>query len=251
MNSVKTMQAHFLKKIIFTVICLILSKINFAQALSDTYLVQADSLFAQKNYTQALIIYENIMLQEGKISPAMLLKMAFVTESLGDYAKTLYYLNLYYQQRPSQQVALKMNEVATRHNLRGYDYSDWDFFLIFYQRYYLYLVVVLLMLSVWMMGGMIRKKIRGNFVAARHGLALIFFLSAILVIFNLQLNNRKVIVAEDYSYLMNAPSAGSQLVRVIRKGHRMDVRGEADIWLQTEWGRENAYIRKQHVWLIE
>jgi tetratricopeptide (TPR) repeat protein len=227
------------------------SILSFSQTSSIPSITTADSLFEQKNYTQALVAYESILEKTGELSPAMLLKMAFVSESLGDYSKSLYYLNLYYQRRPSQQVALKMSDIASRYNLSGYDYGDWDFFLIFYQRYYMWVVTALALLAFWMMGGMIRKKIRGSFIAGRHGMALLFFLSVILIVFNLQLNSRKAIVAEDYSYLMNAPSAGAKLVRVVRKGHRMNVRSETDIWLQTEWAGKKAYIRKQNVWMVE
>ncbi len=245
------MQANIIKKIIFYSIGLSISTINLIYGQSTKGIAQADSLFAQKNYTQALVNYESVLQHRGEVSPAMLLKMAFVTESLSDYSKSLYYLNLYYQRRPSQQVALKMNEIASRHNLHGYQYSDWDFFLLFYQRYYVWIIAVLALLSFWMMAGMIRKKIRGTFIAGRHGMALFLFLSAILIVFNLQLNRHKAIVMEDYSYLMNAPSAGAKLVRVVRKGHRINIRGKADIWLQTEWAGNTAYIRKQNVWLIE
>ncbi len=251
MNSKKTMQAQSIKKIIISFIFLTMNPLCFAQNSASTAIVAADSLFAQKNYTQALDFYEHILTRTGEVSPAMLLKMAFVSESLGDYAKSLYYLNLYYQRRPSQQVALKMNEIASRNNLSGYDYGDWDLFLIFYQQYYIWVTVGLTVLAFWMIGGMIRKKIRGSFVAGRHGMALVFFLGCILAMLNLQLNSRKAIVSEDYSYLMNAPSAGAKLVRVVRKGHRMDIRNEADIWLQTEWAGKRAYIRKQNVWLIQ
>ncbi len=245
------MQAQPTKKIIFSTISLMVSILSFSQTSSIPSITTADSLFEQKNYTQALVAYESILEKTGELSPAMLLKMAFVSESLGDYSKSLYYLNLYYQRRPSQQVALKMSDIASRYNLSGYDYGDWDFFLIFYQRYYMWVVTALALLAFWMMGGMIRKKIRGSFIAGRHGMALLFFLSVILIVFNLQLNSRKAIVAEDYSYLMNAPSAGAKLVRVVRKGHRMNVRSETDIWLQTEWAGKKAYIRKQNVWMVE
>ncbi|MDJ1485655.1 hypothetical protein QNI16_34520 [Cytophagaceae bacterium YF14B1] len=251
MNSINTMQASLTKKTTFICIALSISQIFFQKAFAVSSIQEGDSLFAKRNYTQALAVYEDIMQRQQEVSSAMLLKMAFITESLGDYTRSLHYLNLYYQQHPSQQAAIKMNEIAMRNNLIGYDYSDWDFFMIFYQRYYLFVVLGLSLLSLWMLAGMIRKKIRGTFVAGRHGLALIFFLGAILAIFNLQFNNRKAIVSEDYSYMMNAPSAGARLVRVIRKGHRVDVQGEQDIWIRTEWAGKPAFIRKQNVWMIE
>ncbi len=223
----------------------------WAQPAALSPVQYADSLFARKEYTQALEIYENSTGKKGVASPAMLLKMAFVKESLGDYTQSLYYLNLYQRQNPRQQIALKMNELAAKHNLRGYDYNDWDFFLIFYRRYYPLAVLALVGLGGWLLAGMIRKKLRGKFVSGRHGMALFIFMLGILVALNLQFNDRQAIVAQDYSYLMDAPSAGANLVRIVRKGHRLPVRGEQDIWLRTGWLGRTAYVRKQNVWMVE
>ncbi|MCU0352875.1 MAG: SH3 domain-containing protein [Cytophagales bacterium] len=206
-------------------------------------------MFAKHDYTESLAAYE-ATLHQGMSSPMMLLRMAFITEGLGDYAKTLCYLSLYQQQRPSPQVALKMNELATRHNLRGYEYDDWDFFLTYYQRYYIYMVAAFAVLALWMLGGMIRKKMRGNFVAGRHGLALSFFLGFMLLLFNVSLSDRKAVVTEDYTYFMDAPSAGSKVMRVVRKGHRVRITGEEDIWLRTNWEGKTAYVRRQNVWPV-
>lgn len=245
------MQAGVLKKILCATLILAGGLRVPAQPLDLPLVQRADSLFALKNYTQALAVYENSAVNHGLASPAMLLKMAFVKESLGDYTQSLYYLNLYQRQIPRQQIALKMNELAAKHNLRGYDYNDWDFFLIFYQRYYPLAVVVLVLLGGWLLSGMIRKKLRGAFVSGRHGMALFVFLLGILVALNLQFNDRQAIVAQDYAYLMDAPSAGAGLVRIVGKGHRLRVGGGQDIWLRTNWMGKTAYIRKHNVWMVE
>ncbi len=245
------MQAGILKKILSTAFILMVVAGVLAQNAALSPVQRADSLFVRKDYTQALAVYENSIGKNGVASPAMLLKMAFVKESLGDYTQSLYYLNLYQRQNPRQQIALKMSELAAKHTLRGYEYNDWDFFLIFYQRYYPLAVIALAGLGCWLLAGMIRRKLRGKFVSGRHGMALFVFLLGILVALNLQFNDRQAIVARDYSYLMDAPSAGANLVRIVRKGHRLPIRGEHDIWLRTGWLGKTAYVRKQNVWLVE
>ena len=243
------MQASIPKKTTFFVVCFFCLCVGRTQAPVAEPLTTADSLFAKRDYTESLVAYE-VTLQRGLSSPMMLLRMAFIAESLGDYAKTLCYLSLYQQQRPSSQVALKMNELAARHNLHGYEYDDWDFFLTYYQRYYTYMVATFAVLALWMLGSMMRKKMRSNFVAGRHGLALFFFLGFMLLLFNVSLSDRKAVVTEDYTYLMDAPSAGAKVVRVVRKGHRVRITGEEDIWLRTNWAGKTAYVRRQNVWVV-
>ncbi|MGB3465691.1 MAG: hypothetical protein WBA74_10490, partial [Cyclobacteriaceae bacterium] len=53
-------------------------------------LTTADSLFQAKKYTESFELYEQIIVEDMAYSPAMLLKMAFIKEGLGDYSNALY-----------------------------------------------------------------------------------------------------------------------------------------------------------------
>lgn len=216
-------------------------------------LIQADTLFNRKQYTESLQVYEQIIEQTGQITPGMLLRMAFIQEGLGDYTKALYYLNLYYVQVPRPSVAMKMAELAERHNLSGYQFSDIDFFFIWYDRYYTYLIAAILLISLWLLIAVTRKKIKGRFVPMRHGAGLLLILLLNVGILNLRFNDTKAIIAQDSAYLMSAPSAGAKLVRIVRKGNRLDVYGRQgqDIWLKTEWNGQPAYVRQYSVLLVQ
>jgi tetratricopeptide (TPR) repeat protein len=108
---------------------------------AEALLHQADTLFRARRYTESLRTYEQILQGSGQATPAMLLRMAFIEEGLGRYTEALYYLNLYYRRQPRQAVAVKMEDMAARYNLAGYQFSDLDFFFIWYDRYYDYLMV--------------------------------------------------------------------------------------------------------------
>ena len=88
----------------------------------------ADSLFKVKQYTQSLKIYEEV-LASRQYSPSMLLKMAYIHEGLGNVSQGLYYLNLYYQATGDHQTLLKMQELAVKNRLEGYENPESDQFL--------------------------------------------------------------------------------------------------------------------------
>ncbi|MES2733380.1 MAG: SH3 domain-containing protein [Bacteroidota bacterium] len=244
------MQSLVLKNIYISLLLIGFScQIAYCQA-GEYSMTKADSLFAQKKYTEALPIYESVFTQTGKFSPAMLLKMAFIQEGSGNYTKALYYLNLYYNQKPNEIVLKKMDELASKNQLNGYQYDDINFILIFYERYFLYIAVALIAFGTFVFSVIVIKKLRKEDIPVRHGFGFMVYLAGAFVFLNLSGNKSKAIVQRDNTYLMSAPSAGAKLVKVIQKGHRLEVLDKKDIWLEVKWEDKKAFVREQNAWLV-
>jgi len=86
------------KNIILIKLIVLLTFTNVLAQENEKDIELADSLFNQQKYTQSFEIYNRILKTDNLTSPAMLLKMAYIKEGLGDYSNALYYLNLYYLQ---------------------------------------------------------------------------------------------------------------------------------------------------------
>lgn len=243
------MQTNLTKKMLLLVPFLLWSGSMLGQT-AEALLHQADTLFRARRYPESLGKYEQILHGSGQATPAMLLRMAFIEEGLGQYTQALYYLNLYYRRHPRQAVAIKMEDIAARHNLSGYQFSDLDFFFIWYDRYYDYLMAGLLLLSFLLLAVAARKKRMGRFVLIRHGVGLILILLLNVVVLNLHSGAGQAIVHHDGAYLMNAPSAGARLVHIVPKGNRLAISGRQDIWLKTEWNGRTAYVRQHQVLVV-
>ena len=243
------MQTNLTKKMLLLVPFLLWSGSMLGQT-AEALLHQADTLFRSRRYPESLGKYEQILHGSGQATPAMLLRMAFIEEGLGQYTEALYYLNLYYRRHPRQAVAIKMEDIAARHNLSGYQFSDLDFFFIWYDRYYDYLMAGLLLLSFLLLALAARKKRMGRFVLIRHGMGLLLVLLLNVALLNLRSGAGQAIVHHDGAYLMNAPSAGARLVHIVPKGNRLAIRGRQDIWLKTEWNGRPAYVRQHQVLLV-
>src|ERR1041385_2293304 len=91
----KIYQKQVLKIVVATVAFLAIYSNSFSQVF-EYRLKMADSLYLKKQYTQSLELYREIFDQHS-YSPAMLLKMAYIEEGLGQNPMALYYINLYYE----------------------------------------------------------------------------------------------------------------------------------------------------------
>jgi hypothetical protein len=210
-------------------------------------LARADSLFARKKFTQSFEIYQQLLHKEGKVSSAMLLKMAFIREGLGDYPNALYYLNLYYLQTHNKRALRKMEDIAKKYDLTGYQYTDFEFFLNIFYRYYFSIVLVLSSLLLLLLSYMIYKKRR---LRERPGWSLFYSILTLMILFyivNFGKTYHKGIIIRPDTYLMDGPSAGSRLIAIADPGHRLTIKGREDVWVKVEWENKDAYIRENNL----
>ena len=244
------MQNVIIKKVLFFVLFFFpFNDLLYAQKYYEQ-MQQADLLFEKQAYTEALLLYEQVLAQSGQASPAMLLKMAYIEEGLQNYTKALYYFNLYYAYKPNQQVIEKMKEIAVQHNLKGYEFKDADFFIVLYEQYYKYILLALLSLCCITLLSMIFKIIKREYLPSRHLVGFLLFLIIVFLFLNIRKNVPRAIIAQDNVYLMDAPSAGAKLITIMNKGHRLEVQDKQDIWLQVKFSNQKAFVRKQNVLLI-
>jgi len=140
------LQSLKFKIILLYAVAVVAYKVEAFAAKNDQKLANADSLFALQKYTQSYQLYDSIY-SAGFVSPSMLMKMAFIQEGLGDYTMALYYLNDYYTITSNELVLEKMENLAEKHSLMGYDYSDTDYFISVYHEYYDQLLIALIAVS--------------------------------------------------------------------------------------------------------
>ncbi|WP_227006323.1 SH3 domain-containing protein [Rufibacter latericius] len=217
---------------------------------SNAALTQADSLFNQHRYTQALRIYEQLLSQKRIYSPQMLLKMAYIHEGLQQYTQSMHYLQLYYSKHPSRSVLRKMEEVGLQQHLSGYEYTDWNFFKTQFYKYYVQILELLLVGAVicvtlllvnWSKKKPISPEAKGGFVLY---LAFLFYFANFLSL------DQQGIIRYSNVPIMTAPSAGAGLVATVSLGHKVNILGEQDIWYRIEWENQTAYIRKNNLLLL-
>jgi hypothetical protein len=211
----------------------------------NSELSSADSLFNNQKYTEAFEKYENIF-NAGIASPAMLTRMAFIQEGLGNYSNALYFLNLYYLQSSDRDALNKMREIAEEHQLSGYEYSDFKFFENFVRKYQKEILLGLMAFSLFLVGYSYRKIKKEERPMISIGVQTLTLL-IILAINNQLFVQTKGIIKQDQSLLMSGPSAASEPLELIGQGNKVIILESNELWSKIEWQDEEAYIRNKNI----
>ena len=204
----------------------------------------ADSLFRSKQYTQSLEQYQSL-LNEKKYSPAMLLKMAYIQEGLGKIGQTLYYLKLYHLASDDEQALHKMEELAGKFRLSGYDANDAGRLKQWIDKKMLLIQVglagILLLLSYAIVNR--RRREQKPWLAA----GLVILLSASILYLNNFYSSKSVIVNSDRTYLMEGPSSGAPVAGILAEGNQLQLLDHSDVWLKVKWMDKIVYVKNNSV----
>ena len=218
-----------------------------AQSRNSTALQQADSLYELHQYTESFRLYEQLFYEEQQASPAMLLKMAFIQEGLGEYSESLYYLNEYYLNTSDESAIEKMRELSTQYQLRGYDYSDSDLFYNLLRKYQYVIIYGLCAILLGVLAYMAFGKREHAEKPYGAGVAFVLAIALLFYVTNYSVRPTLAIIMDDHTPIMSGPSPGSDVVYISEKGHRVKIEGRKDIWTKIEWNGETAYIRENNL----
>lgn len=214
---------------------------------AKTELNLADSLFQANKYTQSFELYDKILQTQHFYSPAMLLKMAFIKEGLSDYTQALYYLNLYYQSSSHKRVLKKMEKLAEAHKLSGYDYDDIEYFQFVYKKNKWHIVGTLVAIAMALLIWAIIKKGKENFNYKPFGITVAVLLILAVFLLNFSPQMEKGIISASVTHVMDGPSPGAHVVDIISKGHRVDIQGHDDVWVEITWNDKKAFVNQNNL----
>ncbi|MCH7399607.1 hypothetical protein MM236_16530 [Belliella sp. DSM 107340] len=235
-------KANFLTK--FSIILAVFIQSFNCQA--NTFdLQRADSLFNTNNYQEAMVYYENMLENDQVFSPAMLLKMAFISEGKGDFSKASFYLAKYYDINPNPRVITKIKTLTEQPNLVGYEISDGDRFFKFLsdlQQEITGIFAALLLISIITLLFFKEKANKPKYYIPT--LMLIFFA---FIANNFLKEPSTGIVTGSPTIIMNKPTAGGKLIKNVDPGHRVIIKSSKDIWYEIEWGNQKAFVKKESI----
>lgn len=231
----------FLTKLLLFVF--ILLQCTHSQA-NNLELFRADSLFDQRSFQEAMVIYKQNY-QQGIYSPAMLLKMAFVAEGMKDNESASLYLGKYYDINPDPQIINKIKSLTNQTMLEGYEVSDAERFLLYLSEHERLIILtltglVLVSLLLVMLSVYRQKK------------EAVYWPSLLLVVLVFLANNflspsRSGLITHSPTLILSAPSGAGDLIQRVEPGHRVKIRSTDDIWYEIEWKGEKAYVKQENV----
>ncbi|NJL13234.1 MAG: hypothetical protein HC913_09695 [Microscillaceae bacterium] len=222
----------------------------WAQSSPQAQLQEGDRAFAQKKYRQAQQIYQQVLEKNNLSSAQVLLRLAYINEVQEQYPETLYYLSLYYRQKPHPQVLKHLEALALQAKLKGYETNEWELALAYYYQYQERLIWGLSTLGALGFVILLYFRGRGFPVSSWLGWGLVLFLLAgfVLTIFSKQAP--EVIIGQNQTYLMDAPTAAAQVVGILDKGHKLPIVGQEDVWYRLQWEDRAVFVHRANLKLI-
>lgn len=244
------MQAQLKKKMfLWLFAALILPKYE-AFSSDRNELKRADSLFAMARYAEASTLYKKNFGNDEKNNQSLILKLAFLSEKSNDYTDCLYYLSKLALINPSRKLFEKMDKLASEQNLKGYEFDDYNYFIIFYRRYGDYIPILLLTLGAYIVLIMVMKVRRKEPILRIHKISIIFYLGALLGLLNIPSLYKTCIIVNENTFLRDEPSSASQVVEKIGSGHKLIIVGSVDQWDRVIWDNKIVYVRQSDLWNI-
>jgi len=239
---------HMQKRILQTaaVAALLLLSLSTNAQVFGYRLKMADSLYGKKQYTQSLELYREIF-NERNYSPAMLLRMAYIEEGLSQNHMALYYVNLYYELTHDQTALAKMEDMALKYGLSGYEVNRTDHTLAIISENKPAIITALCGICVLLLGLMVYTMKRKN---VKPYISFSFFIltSIFLIAFiNRDLTPVNGITLNAPAFLMSGPSPASKVVGIVNEGHRLAIRGRNDVWVKVKWRDGIAYLKENQV----
>ncbi len=239
------MQKRFPKYL--TILLLLMGTSNaFGQNLYQD-LKKADSIYAKKKYAEAYDAYFQIF-KQGKYTPQMLLKMAYVKEGLDEIPEALYYLNVYYVNFPARNILKKMESLAESKGIEGYAYNDLNYFLYLYYLYKTEIFTTSVGILFLFFLAIVTNRVLFKRIPVTSPY-LFLFLTAFVYLFVNYSDKAfyRGIVMNEKAVVMNEPSAGANVVGVLPKGTRTHIWGDDDIWYKIRLNGHMAYVRKSNM----
>jgi len=212
---------------------------------NEKYLLnEGDSLFKLRKYVDAKKIYENLYYEKNYFSDAMLLKLSFIEEGIGNYEKALIYLSKHYYQTNNKETSTKIKSIAKKNELIGFEQNDLSLILNAYNKniYLIHSILVVILVLYLIIG---EKK------DTSYHIRFMIISVLVLAIMNFNLTKKQGIVDQDNTYIMNGPSSGSDVYSIIKKGNKLKISKEYSIWYEVIFENKKKYIRKKNISLID
>ncbi|GAB3333499.1 hypothetical protein GCM10027429_14160 [Marivirga atlantica] len=235
-----------MQKVTFNFLILVFGTLLFAPKNifgnpSESELIKADSLYENKQYTEAIKIYEELF-SDGYASPNMLLKLARVNEGSTNFGATIFYLEKYYQLTGDKRILEHIEKITSDNKIEGFSYELPFYANYYYKSYSKFILLTLILITVVFLAFWLQnKKERKGFATAA-----IFTLVLIAVVNNYH-GQDYGIITDTPGFLMEGPSAGADVITKLDQPTKLPLKGQVDIWTKTKVDDKEAYIKSEHL----
>ncbi len=232
----------------------------------DMLLEKADSLYLQKQYTEAYDHYYALYEQHA-FSVQMLLKMSYIQDGLGDYSLSLFFLEKAYAMTYDPYVQRRILAISEKKSLTGYKKTDAGYMgqRLYENLHKYYRILWVSFLSVFLLCMVYISYVR--YVKSVHKSSvlsvtlspwIVSVVSAACLLFLFyknQLLPQKGIV-HTHTMLKKEPSAAAVVLGSLATGHKISVIEASAVWTKVTYqdpvsqAYHEAYVRTQTLYFL-
>lgn len=244
------MQIVNLNKIIF----LLLFFLSIAQpANSQTDIKDpnhADSLFRNNHLLEAEKIYLQNLSKKELNSFETEKKLAFIAKEKNDWLMELYYLSSMQAQQTKLSTSFRLEEIAKKRNLSGYEVGVIERIRWFYFEYFPYLFLFLCLPAIYVAYALVIKKVQKELIPTYqifYFFLYVFFLAALTNFPNFYFQG---LTASNKTYMRNFASSSAPVVNIMSKGTRVNYIILTKDWIPCYFEGKIGYIKSEDLLVI-
>lgn len=245
------MQIQSLNKIIFFFIFFFtIAQIANSQ-IDRAEIEKADLLFKNNHLLEAEKIYNQNLESNKPAQKQILLKLAFIAKEKNNWLDELYFLSSYQSQKASWAISKRMNEIAEKRKLKGYDLDIWARLQWFYFNYYGYIISILIFPAILMGLSLFLKKIQNQSFSKNQVGIFLIYLIILLAINNFPSFISQGLCANTKTYARNFASSAAPVVQILPKGTHINYIFKRGDWVPCLIEGEIGYIKTKDLLFID
>jgi uncharacterized protein YgiM (DUF1202 family) len=244
------MQIVNLNKIIFLLLFFFIASQPANSQLDKTSIEQADQLFKNNHLLEAEKIYlKNLNLNQIN-SFETEKKLAFISKEKNDWLMELYYLSSMHEKQTELSTSYRLEEIAKKRNLSGYEVGIVERIRWFYFEFFPYILGILLLPAIYVAYALVIKKVQKEIIPAYQIIYYILYVGILFVICNIPNFFWQGLTSSNKTYMRNFASSSAPVIKTLQKGTRINFIYKTNEWIPCYLDGSIGYIKTKDVLII-
>jgi len=244
------MQIVNLNKIIF----LLLFFFSIAQPANSQIDInspkKADSLFRNNHLLEAEKIYLKNLPKKELNTFETEKKLAYIAKEKNDWLMELYYLSSMQAKQTQLSTSFRLEEIAKKRNLSGYEVGIIERLRWFYFEYFPYMFLFLCLPAVYVAYALLIKKVQKESIPGYQVFYFFLYVLLLSVVTNFPNFYFQGLTASNKTYMRNFASSSAPVVTIMSKGTRVNYIYLTKDWIPCYFEGKVGYIKSEDLLVI-
>lgn len=244
------MQIVHLNKIIFLLL-FFLSSAQIANSQIDRNSLQhADSLFRNNHLLEAEKIYLQNLPKKDLNTFETEKKLAFIAKEKNDWLMELYFLSSMQAQQTKLSTSFRLEEIAKKRNLSGYEVGIMERLRWFYFEYFPFIFLFLCLPAIYVAYALLIKKVQKEYIPTYQVFYFILYVFILTALTNFPNFYFQGLTASNKTYMRNFASSSAPVVHIMSKGTRVNYIVLTKDWIPCYFEGKIGYIKSEDLLVI-